>query len=353
MWTSLSDSIPGISKADGPLSWGLGTVFPLKPGEGMKVGGVLPLATAGQLHWVLARKCSGAAILDFTSPARLSYSMVAGWKHRLIRVSSINGGISRILKAPLFTSLRYLSDWLSGCFKIKSIMKNLFHFSLVFVIVALASGCEKEPPLISYEEVYVSPVYTQFEFRDTSRVDFVLQEYRLGSYLEDETPRYSWDTWDKVTSRGPAILVDIMQQGPWSTATLFGMEFWAQPAVEKPWTAAHLKNMFEPGRVFLFGKGAGRVDVSFAHEGRITHVDQRSRASYLEEPEGQLQIVSTEDYSYLHPIEGQVEGLLVHCSFEGKLGLYDPALTPVTEHFKTDAALTLKNGTAAFLVAYE
>lgn len=232
-------------------------------------------------------------------------------------------------------------------------MKNLFHFSLVFVIVALASGCEKEPPLISYEEVYVSPVYTQFEFRDTSRIDFVLQEYRLGSYLEDETPRYSWDTWDKVTSRGPAILVDIMQHGPWSTTTLFGMEFWAQPAVEKPWTEAHLREMFASGKVFPFGEGPGKVDVSFQVNEPFVFSDERSKASYLKEPVGQLEITRSENYSYTPPNRATVYGLLLHCKFTGELGQYDFRYTPWDDGFSTEVSVEIKNGEATFFVAYQ
>ncbi|WP_282777004.1 hypothetical protein [Phaeodactylibacter xiamenensis] len=232
-------------------------------------------------------------------------------------------------------------------------MRSLLYTTSLILSLAMAWSCQQEPELIIHESSYIPPLYTQLEYRDTGQIDYSAQEFRLSLPFIGDTYNYGWYDGPVTTAEGPAMQINIAHDTNWFVTYLFGFRFWADSEEESLWTAGHLKNMFEPGRVFLFGQGPGRVDLSFAHEGRITHVDQRSRASYLEEPEGQLQIVSTEDYSYLHPIEGHIEGLLVHCTFEGKLGLYDPALTPVTEHFKTDAALTLKNGTAAFLVTYE
>lgn len=231
-------------------------------------------------------------------------------------------------------------------------MKNLYYFSLTLVIAALASNCEKEPPLITFEEVYVSPVYTQFEYRDTGQVGYTLQEYRLGSFLNSDTPVYQWNEWDKVTSRGPALLVDIRERLGWNNFYRFGLEFWATPGEEALWSEAHLKKMFEPGSTFSFGEGPGKVDLSFAHRDPDFFEDERSKASFLKQPDGQLSVTQTEDYSYTSPGQETVRGMLVHCTFEGSIGQYDRFEGAWLDDFTTNTALEIREGKATFFVAY-
>lgn len=232
-------------------------------------------------------------------------------------------------------------------------MKNLYYFSFAFMIAALASNCEKEPPLITFEEVYVSPVYTQLVYRDTGQTDYTYQEYRLGSFLNSDTPAYKWNEWDKITSRGPALLVDIKERSVWGTIYRFGLEFWAAPGEEEAlWSEAHLKRMFDPGSVFSFGEGPGKVDLSFAHRDPGFFEDERSRASFLKQPGGQLSITQTEDYSYTPPGRETASGMLVHCTFEGSIGQYDQFEGAWLDDFTTNTALEIREGKATFFVAY-
>lgn len=105
------------------------------------------------------KRCLEGMILGFIFLVYLSFLMDVGWKYKFIRGCLINGGILRILKALLFMLLCYLLEWFFGCFKIKLIMKNLYYFLLVFVVVVFVLGCKKELFLISYEEVYIFFVY--------------------------------------------------------------------------------------------------------------------------------------------------------------------------------------------------
>jgi hypothetical protein len=108
--------------------------------------------------------------------------------------------------------------------------------------------------------------------------------------------------------------------------------------------------MFSAGQVYPFGSGPGRADISFAYP-RAAHVkEERSRASYLEQPDGQLEIVKVEDYSYGRADGPRTDGLLVHCNFEGKLGRYDWFYDSSTENYTTDVALEVRNGEATFFL---
>ncbi len=231
-------------------------------------------------------------------------------------------------------------------------MKNTVLASLSLLALLLVVSCEKEPYLITHEEVYASPVYTQLEYQDTGEVAFTYEEYRVGRFLDSGAPAHRWQSWDKVTSRGPAILVDIYSGERFSNLVVFGLEFWADPPADTPWTEAHLKAMFKPGRVFPFGEGRGKVDLSFAHQPPDFFEDERSKATYLAQPTGQLAITQVEDYSYTPPGRERIRGLLVHCTFEGQLGQYDLFGTYLSEDFTTEVALEVRNGAAVFFLPY-
>lgn len=231
-------------------------------------------------------------------------------------------------------------------------MKNTLLSSFAGLALLLAMGCKKEPHLITYEEAYASPVYTQLEYRDTGEVAFTYQEYRVGKFLDSGAPAHRWQSWDKVTSRGPAVLVDIYSGERFSNLVVFGLEFWADPPADNPWTEEHLKAMFKPGRVFPFGEGPGRVDLSFAHQPPDFFEDERSKATYLAKPTGELTITQVEDYSYMPPGRERVQGLLIHCTFEGQLGQYDLLGTFLNEDFTTEVAVEVRNGAAVFFLPY-
>ena len=133
-------------------------------------------------------------------------------------------------------------------------MKNIHPISIASIAVfMLLFSCEQEDRLIEHEEVYISPLYTQFEYRDTGEVDFTYLEYRLGSFLDSDEPAYQWEDWDKITSRGPAILVDVTSG--YHSKYHFGLEFWADPPAEDPWTETHLKPCFNPARFSRLERG--------------------------------------------------------------------------------------------------
>ena len=110
--------------------------------------------------------------------------------------------------------------------------------------------------------------------------------------------------------------------------------------------------MFKPGRVFPFGEGPGRVDLSFAHQPPDFFEDERSKATYLAKPTGELTITQVEDYSYMPPGRERVQGLLIHCTFEGQLGQYDLLGTFLNEDFTTEVAVEVRNGAAVFFLPY-
>lgn len=230
-------------------------------------------------------------------------------------------------------------------------MKTAMRFVGGWLLLTLLLSCEKEPRVISYEELYVSPLYTQFEYRDTGEVDFTYQEYRLGSFIDSDELVYEWNDWDKITSKGPAILVDITYD--YRRRYYFGLEFWADPPAEEPWTEPHLKAMFQPGKVFPFGEGPGNVDLSVLHKAySLSFLDERSKSTFLENPVGQLTIERVEDYRFSPPNKDEIQGLLIHCTFEGSLGRYDQVFTSWQEDFTTTTAIEVRNGEAAFFLAY-
>jgi hypothetical protein len=229
-------------------------------------------------------------------------------------------------------------------------MKKAQYLITLWFLISVSFSCEKEPRLITHEELYISPLYTQFEYRDTGEVDFTYQEYRLGSFLDSDEPAYRWDDWDKITSKGPAILVDVMLG--FRQKHYFGLEFWADPPAEEPWTEAHLKAMFQPGKVFAFGEGPGKVDLSILNQDYDFFSDERSKSTYLTSPTGQLEITKVEDYSYRVLNSDEVQGLLVHCTFEGLLGRFDQVFSYWQEDFTTSTELEVQNGEAAFFLAY-
>jgi len=230
-------------------------------------------------------------------------------------------------------------------------MKNIYPISIASIAVfMLLFSCEQEDRLIEHEEVYISPLYTQFEYRDTGQVDFTYQEYRLGSFLDSDEPTYLWEDWDKITSRGPAILVDIMLR--FRRKCYFGLEFWADPPAEEPWTESHLKAMFQPGKIFPFGEGPGKVDLSVLNEDYGSGFDERSKSTFLETPAGQLEITKVEDYSYQPFNKEEIQGLLVHCTFAGSLGRFDYFYTSWQEDYTTPVKIQVRNGEAAFFLAY-
>jgi len=229
-------------------------------------------------------------------------------------------------------------------------MKTAMRFVGGWLLLTLLLSCEQEPRVISYEEMYISPLYTQFEYRDTGQVEFTYQEYRLGSYLDSDDPAYRWEDWDKITSRGPAILVDVMLG--FRRKYYFGLEFWADPPAEEPWTEAHLKAMFQPGKVFPFGEGPGKVDLSILNKDYDFFIDERSKSTYLQTPNGQLEITKVEDYRYQVRNREEVQGLLVYCTFEGSLGRFDQVFSFWQEDFTTPVKIQVRNGEAAFFLAY-
>lgn len=231
--------------------------------------------------------------------------------------------------------------------------------TLAAVCMAFLS-CKKEAAFIEHDFFYASPLRTVFELRDTGQADFQTYEYILGSYRDTDDPVYIWRDFSNWTSRGPSLCLEIFNGSPYSSrGAIFTFKFWDAPPQEGEvlWNKAQLEALFLEGRSFRFGLGQGKVDlmVEFPEPSAwANYYDERSKASYLAEPEGELRITKVEEYEYQAPYRATVKGKLVHCTFEGLLGKYDDDARWLleSEPFTTDAAISLKNGEATFFVAY-
>lgn len=218
----------------------------------------------------------------------------------------------------------------------------------------LMASCQKEEQAPEYNLFFAAPLYAQFEVRDTGQAEFEFRSYHLDSYKSSDAPPYSWITEEQPIDEGNALAINLRALDEPFYPYLFGVKFWTDEGSSIRRDETSLAQFFEAGRIFEFGKGTGKVDIGLPATLANMPDDGLSRASYLTTPGGQLKIVQAIPYSYRSPWGQTTEGLLVSCTFEGDIGIHSAtALHFQGDAYRTDIAIPVRKGEAAFFIAYK
>ncbi len=233
-------------------------------------------------------------------------------------------------------------------------MNNIQHCLALLCAALLMASCQKEEQAPEYNLFFAAPLYAQFEVRDTGQTEFEFRSYHLDSYKSSDAPPYSWITEEPPIDERNALAINLRSLDEPFYPYLFGLKFWTDEGNSIQRDETSLAQFFEAGRIFEFGKGTGKVDIGLPATLANMPDDTRSRASYLTVPSGQLTIVQAAPYSYRLPGGQSTKGLLVSCMFEGSLGIYNSAALHFQgDDYRTDVAVPVQNGEAAFFIPCE
>jgi len=128
---------------------------------------------------------------------------------------------------------------------------------------------------------------------------------------------------------GMAIGNNLEIDGEFTISEIIRLQFWLSelPSQENV-SNNQLEELFPIGNVIPFGQGLGHVTIGyrFLHD-RTDGVP--SMSSYLQNPNGELEILDVRDYTYeagQSASNRTIRGKIVFCRFDGDIGIYDREL---------------------------
>lgn len=228
-------------------------------------------------------------------------------------------------------------------------------------LLLLLTACE--PEIAAPSEVErsspVTSLVTDIKYTDT--VELRTISFETGERPIGEDRNHLFTGANYLIGELGATLIIAGGQSLYYLKNQYVLQFWSDllPG-NQAWTAAELVDYFEPGKVFPFGEGVGKVDVGVHLPRRVPGDLKLSKASYLENPSGELIVETIEDYEYflygLYPSTLKSYGKLISCSFSGTVGRYDNIADEAdgnNDYFETDEVVELLNGKVTFYVEYE
>ncbi|MCB0635616.1 MAG: hypothetical protein KDC54_03310 [Lewinella sp.] len=233
----------------------------------------------------------------------------------------------------------------------------LRYFLPAMLIFALA--CEQQEPLQPIRLQGAVDLFLQGEIREPEQGAFSPFQVTLGRFNEEEGHVF-WNGSFSAGALGTTLIMGAYGDQYW-VRPLFGFQFWPVHIPDgREMTREEVEAFFAPGTTFAFGQGEGKVDFALRLPVGGPFPDiEASRASFLENPGGQLTIVSLEDYTYqeLWPLgKRTVSGKLIRCTLEGQIGRYDREAAEVDTipwpGFLTDEVVEIINGECVFFVKY-
>lgn len=248
-------------------------------------------------------------------------------------------------------------------------MKTIFQLFLLSLSLLLCWSCQQEPIAV-IEQTDNIEVYVSGEAMDQDTNAFEAFQYEIGTLFENspfddvDPPYIQWFSLPLEDESGPSILTGAMYDTYGNGDPIFALQFWLEGlSSDRQPTETEVLDTFEPGAALPFGKGTGKVDVWLLMplSGPPSFPLVASRAYYLENPQGELQILSVEDYPWEPGNDNQSvrTGKLIHCTFEGEIGRYDHdkhlslGLTNFDiVPFTTDVAVPVR-GEARFFMEYK
>lgn len=223
---------------------------------------------------------------------------------------------------------------------------------VVFLLLCCALACQKDEIITSYEQIYVSPLHVRFELQDTGQTAPITYLFEPRIIQDTDTLLYYWKElgkWDSGFSP-PEQFVWIYE--PWE-AMAFYLRFQPAESIQRArWLEERVSFLFQVGRVYPFGTGPGKVDVGVVLGEPSPLNDLTSKASFLTYQQGELLITDVVPYRYQNRFGDWIEGHLIHCNFEGKLGRYDEEGVQLAgqENFKTTVQVDIRHGKAIFFI---
>jgi len=248
-------------------------------------------------------------------------------------------------------------------------MKTTLYPFFLTLFLLLCWSCQQET-IAEIEQADNTAVFVSGEAMDQDTNAFEAFHYEVGKLYENspfndiDPPTIHWFSLPLEDDSGPSILTGALYNTYGNSDPLFALQFWIEGlSSDRQPTESEVLSTFEPGTAFPFGKGAGQVDLwlLLPLSGTSSFPFVASRAYYLENPEGELQIISLEDYRWEaeNDNQGVRTGKLIRCTFEGEIGRYDHdrhislGLTDFDiVPFTTDIAIPVR-GEARFFLEYE
>ncbi len=229
---------------------------------------------------------------------------------------------------------------------------------LLFALTLSVFACEKTEQPKPATTVIEPQVFIRGEIREPEQSDFVPFDITVGK--KDEPLRFLfWGGYVSESELGGEVYIGGAYSSNVTGRPYWGLQLWQDVPSEKGvWTQEQIESIFEPGTVFPFGKGAGKVDLLLRVPlDSVYNSNNCSRPSYLADPEGALEVIGLEplDYELFTIGNNHSYGMLVHCVFSGQLGRHDYIADGADGNpnfYQTDDVVELRNGELTFYIEY-
>lgn len=224
------------------------------------------------------------------------------------------------------------------------------------VLLGGLSACQPQENVLSVVKVEDLGLFASGEIGAAGQANFSPFRIEMEENEENYTQLF-WDSRPAQSIYDATYYVSLFPSDRKTSSWRFALQFFSDDLRlgNFTWSAADLEAFFPPGKTFGFGFGNNKVNVSLLlPHGGPTYDLRASRSTFLNEPEGELTIMSIEDFSYPLSSTDERHGKLIRCTFSGQIGRYDAAADPTngTGYFQTDEVMEIRNGEVLFWAAY-
>lgn len=204
-------------------------------------------------------------------------------------------------------------------------------YSFILLLGVFLLACE-ENSLVFAETITESAPFSLTITASGATIEDHTATHRVGPQT-DETYKYLHNGCSVSEGLGNTLIVGMADDGTLLIeesnliSEIIRLQFWSDQFPNRGYpNDTTVNSLFAEGTTYQFGRGQGFVNIGYMLPGRNI-VDRLSMANHLNDPLGELVIVSLEPYQYassfLADFSYTIRGYKVTCQFSGEIGVFD------------------------------